>query len=111
MNLDSIQTVGDLMRINEEVKSYEDELTLEDRVVESVIQQGWVAGHHIVKRLLVAELKLHIQWMEEMIDNNDDNDNTEYKAGIALLSKDVFCLKTALESLDKVDTPDDDEDE
>ena len=100
------------MRINEEVKSYEDELTLEDRIVETIIQQGWVAGHHVVKRILTAELKLHISWLEEMMDTDPETADTEYKAGIALLSKDVFALKSALAAFDQVDINDDeDEDE
>ena len=98
------------MRINEEIKSFEDEFTLEDRIVETVLNEGWVAGHHVVKRLLTAELKLHINWLEEMMDNNTENDDTEYKAGIALLSKDVFALKSALAAFDQVDINEDEND-
>ena len=111
MNISAINTVSDLMRINEEVKSYEDELTLEDRIVETVIQQGWVAGHHVVKRLLTAELKLHISWLEEMMDNNEDGNDKEYKAGVALLSKDVFALKSALAAFDQVDINEEEDEE
>ena len=97
------------MRINEEIKSFEDEFTLEDRIVETVLNEGWVAGHHVVKRLLTAELKLHINWLEEMMDIDPETADAEYKAGIALISKDVFALKSALAAFDQVDINEDEE--
>ena len=107
MNLDAITTPADLVRVNDEVKAYADELNFDDRIVSEVLDAGWEAGHKIVHRLLVAELDLHLSWIENIMESEGDCD----KFQVACLSKDIFALKSALDQLDKVDLPDEESDD
>ena len=106
MNLDAITTPADLVRVNDEVKAYADELNFDDRIVSEVLDAGWETGHKIVHRLLVAELSLHMSWMEEFIEDDEAD-----RFAIALLSKDIFALKSALDQLDKVEVPSEESDD
>ena len=110
MNFETIDNVQDLIKANNEVP---DEQVLADKIVEDVLEQGWIQGHRIITRLLQAELSLHQKWMAEAVLDDEGYEDIDKRAFLAGLVTDVGHLETSLNLLQKVDHPDmsDDEDE
>ncbi len=91
MNLEDIQTVSDLVNYNEQE-------TVADTFVNQILDTDVQTGHEVCVRLLKANIDLHIKHIAEMVES-EENDPVD----IVVWSKDLTCLKTALDLLEDVD--------
>ena len=100
MTFENINTVQDLIEENE--KQGEDEIvdtTIEDGIMDVIMQEGWEVGHSINQRLIKAAISLHEKWLYKAMKKMD---STEDKAYFALLNRDIVHLQAALTHLGEV---------
>ena len=100
MTFENINTVQDLIEENE--KQVEDEIvdtTLEDGLMDAILQEGWDTGSSITKRLIKAGITLHTKWMQKASTELTEADDIAY---FAILNRDIVNLEAALAHLEDV---------